>query len=139
LPDGETVAALAAVNAFGDVVDPETGELLAGPGLRDGAFRSERALREDALADSPLAGGHTTLACVVTTVPFDTGALKRVAIEAQDGVARAVSPAHTVVDGDVVFALSPAGPAPPVLTRLRVGAAAAHVVARAIADAVRRS
>jgi L-aminopeptidase/D-esterase-like protein len=137
LPDGETVAALAAVNAFGDVVDPETGTLLAGPGLRDGAFRSERALREDALADSPLSGAHTTLVCVATTLPFDTGALKRVAIEAQDGVARAVVPAHTIVDGDVVFALSPGGPPPPVLTRLRVGAAAAYVVARAIADAVR--
>lgn len=136
LPEGETVAALAAVNAFGDVVDPKTGALLAGPGLRDGTFRSERALREDGLVGSPLSGGHTTLACVATTVPFDTGALKRVAIEAQDGVARAVSPAHTVVDGDVVFALSPAGPPPPLLLRLRVGAAAAHVVARAIADAV---
>ena len=54
-------------------------------------------------------------------------------------MARAVSPAHTVVDGDVVFALSPAGPPPPVLIRLRVGAAAAHVVARAIVDAVHRS
>jgi L-aminopeptidase/D-esterase-like protein len=136
LPDGNTVAALAAVNAFGDVVDSETGRLLAGPGLKDGAFRSERALREEDLAASPFSGGHTTLVCVATTVPFDTGALKRVAIEAHDGIARAVAPAHTIVDGDVVFALSPGGSAPSLLTRLRVGAAAAHAVARAIADAV---
>ena len=136
LPDGNTVAALAAVNAFGDVVDSETGRLLAGPGLKDGAFRSERALREEDLAASPFSGGHTTLVCVATTVPFDTGSLKRVAIEAHDGIARAVAPAHTIVDGDVVFALSPGGPAPSLLTRLRVGAAAAHAVARAIADAV---
>jgi L-aminopeptidase/D-esterase-like protein len=47
-----------------------------------------------------------------------------------------VRPAHTVVDGDVVFALAPSGPTPPVLTRLRVGAAAAHATARAIVAAV---
>jgi L-aminopeptidase/D-esterase-like protein len=136
LPGGGTVAALAAVNAFGDVVDPETGRVLAGPGSSDGRFRSERALRESDLAESPLAGGHTTLVCVATDLPFDSGALKRVAIEAHDGIARAVSPAHTVVDGDVVFALAPGGPAPPVLERLRVGAAAAHCAAQAIVAAV---
>ncbi len=142
LPDGEVVAALAAVNAFGDVVDPDTGAILAGsraasgaPGVRHGA---ERALREDARIDSPLAGAHTTLVCVATTVPFDPGSLKRVAIEAHDGIARAVRPAHTVVDGDVAFALAPPGPPPALLLRLRVGAAAAHVVARAIVDAVAR-
>ena len=141
LPDGELVAALAAVNAFGDVVDPDTAEILAG--ARHGAgdpLRAERALREDARIDSPLkgVGAHTTLVCVATTVPFDSGSLKRVAIEAHDGVARAIRPAHTVVDGDVAFALAPSGPPPALLTRLRVGAAAAHVVARAIVDAVRR-
>ncbi len=137
LPGGETVAALAAVNAFGDVVDPETAVLLGGPGLRDGVFRTERALLEDDLAESPMAGGHTTLVCVATTVPFDTGALKRVAIEAHDGIARAVRPAHTVIDGDAVFALAPGGPVPSLLLRLRVGAAAAEVTARAIVRAVR--
>lgn len=137
LPGGETVAALAAVNAFGDVVDPETGRLLAGPGVSDGRFRTERALREEDLRDSPLATAHTTLVCVATTLPFDTGALKRIAMEAHDGLARAVRPAHTIVDGDVVFALAPGGPTPPILSRLRVGAAAAHCAAQAIAAAVR--
>ena len=83
-------------------------------------------------------GAATTLVCVATTVPFEPGSLKRVAIEAHDGIARAVRPAHTVVDGDTLFALAPSGPAPPVLLRLRVGAAAAEAVARAIVDAVRR-
>jgi L-aminopeptidase/D-esterase-like protein len=135
LPGGGVVAALAAVNAFGDVVDPETGALLAGP-RRDG-FRTERVLRESELPCGPFAGGNTTLVCVSTSVPFDTGALKRVAIEAHDGLARAVRPAHTVVDGDVVLALAPGGAAPPLLERLRVGAAAADAAARAIAAAVR--
>ncbi len=137
LPDGGVVAALAAVNAFGDVVDPETGAVLAGPGPRAGAFRSARALLQDALTESPLAAANTTLVCVATTIPFDQGALKRAAIEAHDGLARAVRPAHTVVDGDVVFALAPSGAPPPLLTRLRVGAAAAEATARAIVAAVR--
>jgi L-aminopeptidase/D-esterase-like protein len=137
LAGGGAVAALAAVNAFGDVVDPENGRLLAGPGASRGdSFRSARALNEDSLSESPLAGANTTLVCVATTVPFDQGTLKRVAIEAHDGLARAVRPAHAVVDGDVVFALAPGGAAPPLLTRLRVGAAAAAAAARAIVAAV---
>ncbi|HEX7251933.1 MAG TPA: P1 family peptidase [Thermoanaerobaculia bacterium] len=137
LPGGERVSAFAAVNAFGDVVDPVSGQVRAGA-ARDGVFvDTERALLRDPLANTPLAAGHTTLVCVATTVPFDTASLKRVAIEAHDGVARAVRPTHTVVDGDVVFALAPAGAAPSVLTRLRVGAAAAHAVSEAILDAVR--
>ena len=139
LPSGEIVAALAAVNAFGDVVDPESGKVIAGPSAR-GTKRTStaRALREDALEESPLAASSTTLVCVATAVPFDPGSLKRVAIEAHDGIARAVRPAHTVVDGDTVFALAPPGPPPPVLARLRVGAAAAEAVAQAIIAAVRR-
>jgi L-aminopeptidase/D-esterase-like protein len=139
LPGGGMVAALAAVNPFGDVVDPETGRLLAGPRFPGRALSTARALRESELTQSPLAGAATTLVCVATTVPFETSSLKRVAIEAHDGIARAVRPAHTVVDGDTVFALAPPGPPPPILQRLRVGAAAAEAVARAIVAAVERS
>ncbi len=139
LPGGERVAALAAVNSFGDVVDPETGEPLAGSRTDSGFVCSARALCEDGLLDSPLAAAHTTLVCVATDVPFEPGSLKRVAIEAHDGLARAVRPAHTVVDGDVVFALAPGGSTPSLLTRLRVGAAAAEATARAIVNAVGQS
>jgi L-aminopeptidase/D-esterase-like protein len=132
---GHEVSALAAVNAFGDVVDPESGRRLAGA-LGEAALSTARALREAELAGSPLAGANSTLVCVATDVPFEAGALKRVAIEAHDGLSRAVRPAHTVVDGDVAFALAPAGPAPPLLMRLRVGAAAAEAVAQAIVNAV---
>ena len=131
LTGGATVAALAAVNAFGDVVDPATGRVLAGARRENDFLLSARALCQDDLRDSPLAGANTTLVCVATDVAFEQGPLKRVAIEAHDGLARAVRPAHTVVDGDVVFALAPAGPAPSLLMRLRVGAAAAEAVARA--------
>jgi len=139
LPDGTRVAALAAVNAFGDVVEPDSGRVIAGPGAGGGGFRTERALREDSLDESPLAASHTTLVCVACSLAFDSGALRRVAIEAHDGIARAVRPAHTVVDGDVVFALAPSGTTPPILTRLRVGAAAADAAARAIVAAVEAS
>ena len=136
LPDGGIVAALAAANPFGDVVDPDGGGVLAGLGGR-GRKPTAIALREDALTRSPLAGSATTLVCVATTVRFEPGSLKRVAIEAHDGIARAVRPAHTVVDGDTVFVLAPSGPTPPILQRLRVGAAAAEAVAQAIVAAVR--
>jgi L-aminopeptidase/D-esterase-like protein len=139
LPGGEVVAALAAVNAFGDVVDPRTGGILAGPAIRGRRSTSTvRTLCEEDLSSSPHAGRATTLVCVATTAPFEPGSLKRVAIEAHDGIARAVRPAHMVVDGDAVFALAPAGPPPPILLRLRVGAAAAEATARAIVNAVRR-
>jgi L-aminopeptidase/D-esterase-like protein len=135
-----TVAALAAVNAFGDVVDPGTGEVLAGPsGAEGGLARTTAALAGAPLRDPPAAAANTTLVCVATSVAFDQASLKRVAIEAHDGIARAVRPAHTVVDGDVTFALAPDahGPAPPIELRLRVGAAAAECAARAIVAAVR--
>jgi L-aminopeptidase/D-esterase-like protein len=136
LAGGERLAALVAVNAFGDIVDPDRGGRIAGPSGVNPSFLSARALWQDPLNESPLVGGHTTLVCVATTIPFEASALKRVAIEAQDGLARAVRPAHTLVDGDVVFALAPAGASPPLATRLRVGAAAAESTARAIVDAV---
>jgi L-aminopeptidase/D-esterase-like protein len=139
LPGGGRVAALAAVNAFGDVVDPDGGRVLAGPATRGSKRTSTaRALSHEGLEESPLAASSTTLVCVATTVAFEPGALKRVAIEAHDGIARAVRPAHTIVDGDTVFALAPPGPLPPILERLRVGAAAAEAVARAIVAAVGR-
>ncbi len=134
LPGGGTIAALAAVNAFGDVVDPDNGRRLAGPRAAD--FNSARALRQEELRESPLAGANTTLVCVATDIAFDQGSLKRVAIEAHDGLARAIRPAHTLVDGDVVFTLAPGGAPPSLLGRLRAGAAAAEAVARAIVNAV---
>ena len=138
LPGGGRVAALVAVNAFGDVVDPDSGKRVAGVRGEGEGFSAARTLRGHALEDSLLAGANTTLICVATDVAFDQGSLKRVAIEAHDGLAMAVRPAHTVVDGDVAFALAPAGAPPRLLTRLRVGAAAAETVVRAIINAVDR-
>ena len=137
------VAAIAAVNAFGDVTGDD-GAILAGARVSSGAWAgtSARLLNGD-LDGSPLAapaggaaGSNTTLICVLTDLPFDSGSLRRVAIEAHDGISRAVRPVHTLVDGDVVFAIAPEGSPPDLLTRLRVGAAAAEATARAIRRAV---
>ena len=133
---GGRVLAFAAVNSFGDIV-AQDGDILAGARLASGDFaETALMLREGNLSDSPLSAGHTTLVCVVTDVAFEPSALRRITIEAHDGIARAVRPAHTAVDGDVVFAMAPRGPAPALSERLRLGEAAAEATAQAIRRAV---
>jgi L-aminopeptidase/D-esterase-like protein len=137
LPAGR-VAAIAAVNAFGDVVS-EDGRILAGSRAPGGGFLdTARALRESPLEGSPIAGASTTLVCILTDIAFDATSLRRVAIEAHDGLARAIRPVHTAVDGDVVFAMAPRGAEPGLLGRLRVGEAAAEAAASAVRRAVAR-
>jgi L-aminopeptidase/D-esterase-like protein len=135
IPGGE-VAAVAAVNSFGDVV-AQDGAILAGARTSSGAWAgsAEQLLRGN-LEESPLSGASTTLVCVLTDIVLDSGSLRRVAIEAHDGIARAVRPVHTLVDGDAVFAMAPEGSPPELLTRLRVGVAAAEATAQAIRRAV---
>ena len=126
LPGGAVLAALVAVNAVGSVHDPATGAVLASPRAAGGG---------DPLV---FAGANTTLAVVATTAPLDVAAASRLASVAHDGLALAIRPAHTVYDGDTVFALSlpPAGATPPVQPVV-LGAAAGEVVAAAIVRAVR--
>ena len=152
LADGTIVAAIAVANAFGDVID-EDGSLLGAP--RDESGRLVRTA--DLLLDMPApplqgpaarsapATENTTLACVLTDASLDKRSCAIVARIASAGIARAVDPAFTPVDGDVVFCLA-SGPDPPrpagfeatwAITVL--GAAAATVTARAIRDAVRRA
>jgi L-aminopeptidase/D-esterase-like protein len=126
------VVALAAVNAFGDVMS-ERGDPSAGARDREGRLAdTARQILETDLADSPLSAGHTTLVCILADFGLDAPSLKRVAIEAHDGIARAIRPAHTVVDGDTVFAAAPGGGSPGLRTRLRAGVAAAGATEEAI-------
>jgi L-aminopeptidase/D-esterase-like protein len=136
LPGGTVVAALAAVNAFGDVVD-ESGRVLAGARSGDGA-RLEPALPAllgGARPGAPLDGRNTTLAVVATNAALTKAEAAHVARMAQDGLARAIAPAHTPFDGDTVFVLSAAGKPEPG-GPLVVGTVAAETVARAIRRAV---
>jgi L-aminopeptidase/D-esterase-like protein len=103
-----TVGALAAVNAGGDVLDTDGG-VLAGARVPGGA---RTALRERLAAPSgdgevPVPpGGSTTLGVVATNAILTKGEVHRVAVQAHDGMARAIFPVHTSFDGDTVFALA---------------------------------
>ena len=109
LPDGLVVAALAAVNAFGDVRDPSTGGILAGPRLDDGTLADSVEHLAEA-ARFMRWGENTTLGVVATNAHLSKPAVTKVAQMAHDGVARTVSPVHTSIDGDAVFAASVGGP-----------------------------
>ena len=136
LPDGLQVAALMAVNAVGDVHDPLTGTLVAGVRSADGLrLAGARALLREP-APEPPGGENTTIGVVATNARLDKAQLGVVARMAHDGLARAIRPAHTPVDGDTIFALSTGSLESPA-SLLRIGALAADVTAEAIVRGVR--
>lgn len=135
LEDGLVVAALAAVNAFGDVRDPETGETLAGPRMDDGRPGDTEHLLPEA-AQRLRWGENTTLGVVATNASLGKPQVVKVAQMAHDGLARAVHPVHTTVDGDVVFAAS-AGNVE--ASTDVVGVWGARIMQRAIVRAVREA
>lgn len=129
------VGALVAVNAFGDVRDPESGRLLAGtrasPGSRD-LVDTARALREGAPPPA-FRGLHTTIGVVATDARLTKPQAAVLAGLAHLGLARTLSPPHTTVDGDTLFALSTGEREVPLD---RLGLAAQEAVARAVVRAV---
>ncbi|KAA0093230.1 hypothetical protein CIW49_27790 [Mycolicibacterium sp. P1-18] len=147
---GVTVGAVVVVNAAGNVVDPRTGlpwmaDLVAEWGLTPPPADQIAALAERDAELSPL---NTTIAVVATDAALGKAACKRVAVAAQDGLARTTRPSHTPLDGDTVFALStgavevapatdvPAAMSPETPLTTRVGAAAADCLANAVLAAV---
>lgn len=137
---GQVVAALAAVNAAGDVI-AEDGSILAGPTDPDGNAVSgaEAMAAMTAPPDMRAPEGATTLICICTDAPLDKRECGMVARAATAGIARAVDPTFTPVDGDIAFCLaSGTGESRPFAT-MQVGAAAATVAAAAIRDAVRQA
>jgi L-aminopeptidase/D-esterase-like protein len=143
---GIVLGALVAVNAFGDVVDPQTGEILVG--LRSGKVGPLRIGRKGYFADTltmmkgTIGRGvlglatrtNTVIGVVATNAKLNKAQATKVAQMAQDGVARAIRPAHTMLDGDVLFALSTGAEKADVST---VGAFAAEVLSQAIIRAVK--
>lgn len=134
LVGGVVVGALVVVNAFGDVVDNETGAILAG--ARDPATR--RFLNTAAtlltMAEMPPFPRNSTLGAVATNAGLTKEEANKLAQLAHDGLARVISPVHTMLDGDVIFALS-LGTAKANLVSL--GVAAEQAVAEAVKRAVR--
>ena len=144
--DGMTVGALAAVNSFGSVVGPDGSSFWAAPfeiGREfGGTDPAELWAAPDAWPYAKLDPGpreNTTLGVVATDIDLTAAELKRVAIMAQAGLARAIRPVFAPFDGDVIFALSTArrpAPEPRPLAVARLGALAADCVARAVARGV---
>lgn len=107
MPNGLVVAALVAVNAVGDIIDPATGKVVAGVRNPDGTFADARVLlRSGATLQSPRAGENTTIGLVATNAKLTKALATRMALMADDGYARAISPSHTNGDGDTIFSLA---------------------------------
>lgn len=139
LPDGLVVAALVAVNAFGDVIDPATGRVVAGVRNEDGQDLADvRKLLRAGAALRPRIGQNTTLAVVATNARLTKTEATKVAEMAHDGIARAIAPAHSMYDGDTVFALATGRHAGGANVSL-VGALGADVLAEAVVRAVREA
>ena len=105
LPSGLTVAALVAVNAAGDIVDPSTGRIVAGTRAADGTFADARKLLRTGVRLTERAGENTTLGLIATNARITKAQARKIAEMAHDGFARAIVPAHTMNDGDTIFAI----------------------------------
>ena len=135
LTAGVKVAALVAVNAFGDVRDPATGATVAGarkaPGSREFAGTEAEMKRRPATG---FGGRNTTLAVVATNARLTKVQARKLAQFASLGMARTIYPVNTMFDGDVAFALSLGSLAADINT---LGVAASEAVSAAILRAVR--
>lgn len=147
LPNGMTVGAIVAANPHGSAVAGDKGEFHAAPFELDNEFgglgtapamRASELPRSEKLTSSEAMRSNTTIAVVATDADLSKAQLKRFAVAAQDGMARALMPSHTPLDGDLVFSLSTA--ARPLkdemLDPMLLGHAAALCLSRAIARGI---
>jgi len=136
---GVTVAALVVCNALGDIVDPQTGELLAGARVS----ADSRALLDIRQAQldgheiaKPQTGSNTTIGVVATDAVLTKPQAHRLAQVAHDGLARSIRPVHTPMDGDTLFALG-TGTSGQAADMMLLSTLAAEVTAMAVVNAVR--
>ena len=134
-PDGLTIAALVVVNAAGDIINPATGQVVAGVRTEDGQHLADirQLLRAGARPLSQL-GQNTTIGVVATNAKLSKTQATKISQMAHDGLARAISPVHTPYDGDTVFTLA-TGTHQAAGDILQIGALAAEVIAEAIVRA----
>ncbi len=135
---GITVAALVAVNAIGDVIDPSTGLPIAGARSEDGQRLqgTMRSMLRGELAASLQPGSATTLGVVATDAVLTKAQATKMAQMAHDGFARSINPVHTMTDGDTIFALA-TGASGQTASLTLIGALGAEMMATAIVRAVR--
>jgi len=103
LPNGLVVAAIVAVNAVGDIIDPWTGQVVAGARGADGKLLDARKLLRGGSGREGRAGENTTIGLVATNAKLTKVQAQKMAQMAADGYARAISPVHTPGDGDTIF------------------------------------
>jgi L-aminopeptidase/D-esterase-like protein len=135
---GITVAALVAVNAIGDVVDPASGAPIAGARSADG-LRLQGTMASMLRGELPAPmqpGSATTLGIVATDAVLTKAQAGKVAQMAHDGFARSINPVHTMTDGDTIFALATGASGQAANVSL-LGALGAEVIATAVVRAVR--
>jgi L-aminopeptidase/D-esterase-like protein len=135
LPGNVMVSALVAVNALGDVIDPQTGEVVAG--ARKSAESHEYLNATAAIRQGlrmKAAASNTTIGLVAMNAKLTKTQATKLAQLAHHGLVRTISPAHTIFDGDTLFALSVGTESADFVT---LGVAAAEAMAQAILRAVR--
>ncbi len=141
LGEGLIVGAIVAVNAFGDVVDPQTGQIMAGARALDGSgFADTLAVMKSLVGKTIEFAGprDTVIGVVATNARLNKEEANKVAQMAHDGLARVVRPAHTMLDGDTIFALATGSSKPTLEADVNtVGAYAAEVMAEAIVRAIK--
>jgi L-aminopeptidase/D-esterase-like protein len=141
MPNGIVVGAIVAVNAVGDIIDPYTGKVVAGALNPDDTFADARLLMRGGAnmqARPPRAGENTTIGVVATNAKLTKAQITKVAQMADDGYARAINPAHTLGDGDTIFAVA-TGRFDGEANASMIGALAAEVMAEALLAAVREA
>ena len=136
--DGVTVGALVACNALGDVIDPDTGQVIAGARTADGKalLNIRRAILAGEKPQPLLAGTNTTIGVIATDAILTKAQAHRLAQVAHDGLARSINPVHTLSDGDALFTLG-TGQAGKTAGMMVLGTLAAEVTARAVVRAIR--
>ncbi|MGB9640619.1 MAG: P1 family peptidase [Anaerolineales bacterium] len=145
---GLIVSAIVAANPFGDIIDPQSGKILAGARSfqkgpirigEAGYFANTMEVMKGFVGRTILGyamRGHTVIGCVITNAKLDKEQTTKVAQMAQDGIARSVRPAHTMLDGDTIFAISTGEKKADVNL---IGAYAAEVFSNAILRAVQNA
>jgi L-aminopeptidase/D-esterase-like protein len=136
LPDGTVVAALCVTNASGNVIGRD-GATLAGVRDGKGGYVDAGSLLLMGPRISAVPGSNTTLAVIATDAPLDRAQCRKLAELGHDALALAISPVHTMLDGDTVFALSTGtGEAATLEQQVRLGVAAVEVLRTAIERSV---
>ena len=139
LSNGLAVTAIAVVNCFGEIVDPSTGTVVAGPLDGMGSFACTRELlRNGEFPKSDSGPSNSTIGAVITDATLDGVQCQRLAMMAHTGLTRVIQPAHTQLDGDTIFALA-TGEREISADLTALGTIAAHALERAILIGVRRA